>query len=65
LAPLAVLGLLGLAVFTGAVAWIFNARPVGGLFGPMGLGVVVAIVGVLCVVSAIYFLLERLGGRED
>jgi lysozyme len=65
LAPLAVLGLLGLAVFTGSVAWIFNARPVGGLFGPMGLGVVVAIVGVLCVVSAIYFLLERLGGRED
>ena len=64
-APLAVLGLLGLAVFTGAVFWIFNAKPAGGLLGPMGLGVVVAVVGVLCVASAIYFLLERLGGSED
>jgi lysozyme len=64
-APLAVLGLLGLAVFTGAVFWIFNAKLAGGLLGPMGLGVVVAVVGVLCVASAIYFLLERLGGRED
>jgi len=64
-APLALLGGAGLAVFIGAVVWAFHARPAGGSTMPLNFGVaIVGLIGILCVASAVYFLLERLAGRE-
>ncbi len=59
--------LVGLVVFAGALFWAFNTRHQGeGLFTPqimvaLGLG----FAGIGCVAIAVYFLLERLGGREE
>ncbi len=65
MAPLALLGGAGLVVFIGAVTWAFHARPTGGAVTALNIGVVVVgLIGILCVASAVYFLLERLAGRE-
>jgi lysozyme len=59
-APLALLGVAGLAVFTGAMTWAFHAHPAGGAIGPLNVGVViVGLIGVMCVASAVYFALEK------
>lgn len=63
--PLATLGGVGMLVFLGAIVWAFHAKPAGGGPAPMNLGViVVGVIGILCVASAVYFLLERLAGRD-
>ena len=62
------LGLLGLIMFSGGLFWIVKAKgppPPGLLSNPMVVGGGLGIVGILCVASAVYFLLERLGGREE
>jgi lysozyme len=55
-------GAIGLVVFAGGIFFGFSARNsgVGGVIG-WGLG----IVGIMLVAGAVYFLLERLGGREE
>lgn len=63
--PLAALGGMGMLVFIGAIIWAFHDKPAGGGPAPMNLGViVVGVIGILCVASAVYFLLERLSGRD-
>ncbi len=62
------LGIIGLVVFAAAIIWGFNVRHSGdvGLFSPSTLiGWGLGITGIVCVASAVYFLLERLGGREE
>ncbi|MEI9964103.1 MAG: lysozyme [Caulobacteraceae bacterium] len=58
---------LGLVVFAGALFWAINVKHTGtGLFSnPWVIGWGLGIVGIGCVASAVYFLLERLGGREE
>jgi hypothetical protein len=64
--PLILLGAGGLVVFGGAVFAAFQAKPADGTLSPLGLGLmVVGLIGVMSVASAVYFLLEKLGGRED
>ncbi|HUO21534.1 MAG TPA: lysozyme [Caulobacteraceae bacterium] len=55
LAALAALGLLGLAIFAGAITWGMNASSSSAVSWGLGL------VGIACVVSAVYIYLERLG----
>ena len=58
------LALLGLVVFAGGIFWASHAR--AGESGAMQmLGWGLGIVGIGCVALAVYFLLERLGGREE
>ncbi len=58
------LGLLGLMVFAAGIFWGFNAK-----HGPDShvwiIGWGLGLVGIGCVATAVYFLLERLGGREE
>jgi lysozyme len=63
--PLVVLLLVGLALFAGAMFWGSHARPTGGLFSSVNVGVAFGLVGILCAVSAGYTLLKRLGEREE
>jgi lysozyme len=63
--PLAVLGVIGLAAFAGAVFWIFNAKPSHGLISSTTIGLLIGVISIACVASSVYFLLERLGGREE
>ena len=62
------LGILGLILFSAGLFWIVSAKRVidGNLFtNPMIVGGGLGVVGIACVASAVYFLLERLGGREE
>ena len=51
--------LAGLAIFAGAIVWGLNAQSPGAISWVLGL------LGVVCVVSAVYVYLERLDGRKD
>ena len=64
-ANLLILGLAGLAVFAGSVFWGVNAKGSGGLLDPMVVATLLGLIGIGLVASAVYFLLVRLGGRED
>ncbi|MGZ6016607.1 MAG: glycoside hydrolase family protein, partial [Phenylobacterium sp.] len=60
------LAILGLIVFTGALFFGFSARPHDGLFSLPNLIVGgLGLTGIGCVATAVYFIFERLGGRED
>ncbi len=61
LTPLLLLFLFlgGLAVFGGGIIWGLNTKGSGLISWVLGL------VGIICVVSAVYVYLERLGGHED
>ena len=63
--PLIILGLIGLALFAGGLYWAFVSRPSGGLIGSPILGFVLGFLGIVCVGSAAYFLVERFGGDSD
>jgi lysozyme len=63
--PLVILGLIGLALFAGGLYWAFISRPSGGLIGSPVLGFALGFLGIVCVGSAAYFLVERLGGDGD
>ena len=59
---------IGLIVFAAGIFWGFSARQAagGGVFSVHVLvGWVLGIAGIGCVATAVYFLLERLGGREE
>jgi lysozyme len=58
--PLVILGLLGLLLFSGGLFWAYHARPTGNLIGPAGIGFVLGLLGVVCVASSAYFLLDRI-----
>ncbi len=62
---LLILGAIGLFLFGGGLFWAFNAKPQSGLLGQAGVGFVLGLLGIACVASAVYFLLERLGGDRD
>lgn len=64
-APLVILGLIGLALFGGGLVWALQARPTGNLIGPAGIGFSVGVLGVACVASAVYFVLDRLSSEPD
>jgi lysozyme len=65
---LALVGLIGLAVFATGIFWGFNAKaserlPL--LADPVTTGWGLGLVGVALVASSVYFLLNRLGGRGE
>ena len=62
--PLILLGLFGLIVFAGSVFWTITARASSGMVSPVVVGGVVALIGVACVVTSVYFLVHRFLGRE-
>jgi lysozyme len=65
LLPLAALAAGGLLLFGGAVAWALRSGSAGDPPGTLNLGVVlVGVIGVLCVASGVYLILERLARRE-
>jgi len=62
------LGIVGLAIFSAGIFWGFDAKTVGdgGAFSsPVMIGWGLGLVGIACVATAVYFLLERLGGRAE
>ena len=62
------LGILGLVVFAAAIFWGFQVKHSGdgGMFSSAYLiGWGLGLTGIACVATAVYFLLERLGGREE
>lgn len=63
--PLVILGLLGLFLFGGGLFWAYHARPTGSLVGPAGVGFVLGLLGVVCVASAVYFLLDRISAERE
>jgi lysozyme len=63
--PLVILGLLGLFLFGGGLFWAYHARPTGNLLGPAGIGFVLGLLGVVCVASAVYFLLDRISADRE
>jgi lysozyme len=65
LMPLGVLGAIGLALFAGGLYWAFVSRPSAGLMGSPIIGFALGFLGIVCVGSAVYFLLERLGAGQD
>jgi len=65
LTPLVILGLLGLFLFGGGLFWAYHARPTGSLIGPAGVGFVLGLLGVVCVASAVYFLLDRISADRE
>jgi lysozyme len=64
-APLAILGLIGFSLFAGGLYWAFVSRPSGGLIGSPIIGFALGFLGIVCVGSSVYFLLERLGDGSD
>ncbi len=65
LTPLIILGVIGLGLFLGGVSWALNAHQPANLIGPVGIGVAVGVLGVICVASAIYFGLDRFFNEAD
>jgi hypothetical protein len=66
LLPLAGLFLAGLASFAFAIVWWISAHSASsGLFGPMTVSWVAGLVGIGCIVTAIYLLTDKLGGSEE
>jgi hypothetical protein len=64
IAPLAGLGLIGFSLFAGGLFWAFVSKPSGGLLSSPIIGFVLGFLGIVCVGSAVYFLLDRLGGQD-
>jgi lysozyme len=63
--PLVILGVIGFLLFGGGIYQAFVSRPSTGLIGSSIIGFGIGILGILCVATAVYFLLERLGGDKD
>jgi len=63
--PFVLLGGAGFVAFIGAVIWALHAKPTGEVLAPLNIAVVaLGSIGILCVASAVYFLLEKLAGRD-
>ncbi|HZC15436.1 MAG TPA: lysozyme [Caulobacteraceae bacterium] len=65
IASLAGLGLIGFALVAGGLYWAFVSKPSGGVLGSPIIGFALGFLGIVCVGSAVYFLLDRLGGGRD
>ncbi|HEX4199716.1 MAG TPA: glycoside hydrolase family protein [Caulobacteraceae bacterium] len=65
IAPLAGLGVIGFSLFAGGLYWAFVSKPSSGVLGSPIIGFALGFLGIVCVGSAVYFLLERLGGGQD
>lgn len=63
--PLVVLIIVGLASFVFAILRGLFAEPGGGVFGAWTVSWAAGLIGIGCVVGAVYMLLERLGGSEE
>ena len=63
--PFVGLGAVGLVVAVAGVYWGFGPHAEAGAVSARPVGWVAGVIGVVCLASAVYFLLERLGGRED
>lgn len=61
MAPLVGLGLLGLVLFLGGLAWSGAAKEDGGPFNPWVVGTLSCLAGVAFMAVSVYFLLLRLG----
>ena len=57
--------LAGLGCLGFAFVWAVSAAPSTGFFGPWTVAWAVGLIGIGCIVGAVYLLLERLGGSED
>jgi len=64
IAPLLLLGLFGLIVFTTAAYWTFTTRGAGGLISPLVLGAALFVIGICCVVASVYYLVHWFLGAE-
>ena len=64
---LLILALAGIALFIAGIVWVFNAKAVSASGGMASspIGWVLGVAGIACVATAVYFLSERLGGREE
>jgi lysozyme len=65
LLPMIVLGLIGLAVFAGAIVWGFKASATGGLLDPKIIGAVIGLIGIACVGGVVYSMLAKLGRGDE
>ena len=63
--PLWLLGGAGLVVFIGAVTWAFRAKTTSLQSSQTLAMIFVGLIGIMGVASAVYFLLERMGGRDE
>ena len=57
------LALAGAILFAVGLVWVYNGR--AGAGAPIGVGLAVGVVGLICLSIAGYFLLDRLGARQD
>ena len=57
------LALAGAILFGVGLVWVYNGR--AGAGAPIGVGLAVGVVGLVCLSIAGYFLLDRLGARQD
>lgn len=57
------LALAGAILFGVGLVWVYNGRAGSG--APIGLGLAVGVIGLVCLSVAGYFLLDRLGARQD
>ncbi len=57
------LALAGAILFGVGLIWVYNGR--AGAGAPIGVGLAVGVVGLVCLSIAGYFLLDRLGARQD
>ena len=57
------LALAGAILFGVGLVWVYNGR--AGAGAPIGVGLAVGVVGLVCLSIAGYFLLDRLGSRQD
>ncbi|MDR3509369.1 MAG: lysozyme [Caulobacteraceae bacterium] len=64
-APMAALGLMGLVLFAGAVIWGLNAHAARGPLNPLTIGALIALLGIACVVVAVYSVVTRYLGRDE
>lgn len=65
LLPLILLGLVGLAIFAGAIVWGFSATSSAGLTNPKIIGGVIGLVGVVIIGGVAYSLLSKFGDHAE
>ena len=65
LLPLALTLVVGLSLLAGATFWFMAAHPQLGWVAPSAFGWVLGLAGIGLLASSIYFLLERIGARDE
>ena len=59
------LGVVGLILFAVCLFWVLSVRGAAGPFSPAVFGGLGALIGVACVVAAVYLVIHRFLGREE